>query len=209
MHDDTDRAVKDAAGDRPTGVTELLREFRAGVPDALERLMPLVYDDLSLIAHRQLGFEPDGHTLSTTALVHEAYVRLVDQGRVQWADRAHFLGVAAHVMRRVLVDHARRHRAARRGGPGLKRVPLDVLQAADACELSVGERADVLLALDGALATLGRLEPRQARVVECRFFAGLTENETAQALGVTARTVARDWVKARGWLYQELAGADD
>lgn len=208
MQNDTGKAGEAAAAGRPHGVTELLLQFRAGAPDALERLMPLVYDDLSRIAHRQLRLEPAGHTLSTAALVHEAYLRLVDQTRAQWADRAHFLGVAAQVMRRILVDHARRHHAARRGGPQLKRVPLDVLQAAEAVELGAGERADVLVALDDALDRLGRLEPRQARVVECRFFAGLTETETAEALGVTPRTIARDWVKARGWLFQELAGAD-
>jgi RNA polymerase sigma factor (TIGR02999 family) len=207
MRNGTGEAGEEAAAERPQAVTELLVELRAGSPGALERLMPLVYDELSRIARRQLRSEPAGHTLSTTALVHEAYLRLVDQKRAQWVDRSHFLGVAAHMMRRVLVDHARRHRAARRGGHELRRVPLEVLQATDAAQLAVTERADVLLALDDALETLGRLEPRQARVVECRFFGGLTEPETADALGVTARTVARDWVKARGWLIQELTDA--
>ena len=186
-------------------MTELLVDLRRGAPGAMEQLMSVVYDDLSRIAHRHLRIESAGHTLSTTALVHEAYLRLVDQTRAQWMDRAQFLGIAAQVMRRVLVDHARRHRAGRRGGPQLQRVPLEMLESADAGAAAAGERADVLMALDDALLTLGRLAPRQARVVECRFFGGLTEDETASVLGVTARTVARDWVKARGWLMQELS----
>ncbi|CAN5356646.1 sigma-70 family RNA polymerase sigma factor [soil metagenome] len=185
-------------------ITEVLGELRDGVPGAMDRLVPLVYADLARIAHRQLGLEAAGHTLSTTELVHEAYLRLVDQTRAQWAERAHFFAVAAHVMRRVLVDHARRHRAARRGGAHRRFVPLEVLESADGGNLTAGQRADVLLATDEALERLAVLDARQARVVECRFFGGLTEAETAEALGVTARTVARDWVKARGWLYQEL-----
>ena len=186
-------------------ITEALGEWRDGVPGALDRLVPLVYADLARIAHRQLGLEAPGHTLSTTALVHEAYLRLVDQTRAQWADRAQFFAVAAHVMRRVLVDYARRHRAARRGGAPPRTVSLEALESADAGSLAAGERADVLLAMDEALERLAGLDPRQVRVVECRFFGGLTEAETAEALGVTARTVARDWVKARGWLYQTLS----
>ena len=185
-------------------ITELLVRVRDGVPDALDALMPLVYADLARIAHRQLGIEAPGHTLSTHALVHEAYLRLVDQTRVEWADRVQFFAVAAQAMRRVLVDHARRHRAARRGGGRAGTVSLDALDAADASHLAAAERADVLVALDEALDRLAVLDPRQARVVECRFFGGLTEAETADALGVTPRTVARDWVKARGWLYQAL-----
>jgi len=193
----------DAAGQRHA-VTDALGALREGAPGAMEQLVPLVYDDLTRIAHRQLGLEAAGHTLSTTALVHEAYLRLVDQTRARWADRAQFFGVAAHAMRRVLVDHARRHRASRRGGPHRRVVSFDALDTADAAGLAAGERADALLALDEALERLGALDARQARVVECRFFGGLTEAETADALGVTARTVARDWVKARGWLYEEL-----
>jgi RNA polymerase sigma factor (TIGR02999 family) len=189
---------------RQHAVTEALGALRAGAPGAMERFIPLVYDDLARIAHRQLAAEPVGHTLSTSALVHEAYLRLVDQARARWEDRAQFFAVAAHTMRRVLIDHARRHRAARRGGPGARAVSLEVLDAAGAAALSADERADVLLALDEALGRLAVVDPRQARVVECRFFGGLTADETAVALGVTARTVERDWVKARGWLYQEL-----
>jgi RNA polymerase sigma factor (TIGR02999 family) len=197
----------DAAA-RPHAITDALAALRGGDPDAMDRLVPLVYDELARIAHRQLGLEVTGHTLSTTALVHEAYLRLVDQTRAQWADRAQFFGVAAHSMRRVLVDHARRHRAARRGGVNRRDIPLEQLGAADAANLAAGDRADILVAMDEALERLAALDARQARVVECRFFGGLTESETAEALGVTARTVARDWVKARGWLYQEL-GRDE
>jgi RNA polymerase sigma factor (TIGR02999 family) len=189
----------------PRAITEVLGELREGVPGALDRLIPLVYEDLARIAHRQLGLEGPGHTLSTSALVHEAYLRLVDQTRAHWADRAQFYAVAAHVMRRVLVDHARRHRATRRGGGDPRPVSLDALDVKDAGNLAVDDRADVLLAVDEALDRLAMLDARQARVVDCRFFGGLTETETAEALGVTSRTVERDWAKARGWLYQELS----
>jgi RNA polymerase sigma factor (TIGR02999 family) len=171
----------------------------------MDRLVPLVYGDLARIAHRQLGLEDSGHTLATSDLVHEAYLRLVDQTRVQWNDRAHFFAVAAHVMRRVLVDHARRHRAARRGGSDRRAISLEELESANPASLTANQRADVLVAMDDALERLAALDSRQARVVECRFFGGMTEPETAEALGVTERTVARDWVKARGWLYQELS----
>lgn len=185
-------------------ITDALGELRQGVPGAMDRLVALVYADLARIAHRQLGLEAAGHSFSTTDLVHEAYLRLVDQARAQWSDRTHFFAVAAHVMRRVLVDHARRHRAARRGGAHRHAIPLDALDSADGGSLAPEACADLLLALDEALDRLGALDARQARVVECRFFGGLTEGETAEALGVTARTVARDWVKARGWLYRAL-----
>jgi RNA polymerase sigma factor (TIGR02999 family) len=185
-------------------VTEALGALRAGAPGAMDRLVPLVYDDLARIARRQLGLEGPGHTLSTSALVHEAYLRLVDQTRAEWADRAQFFGVAAQTMRRVLVDHARRHRAARRGGVDRRVVSLEVLDAADAASLAAGDRADILLAVDEALERLAELDPRQARVVECRFFGGLSAAETAEVLGITSRTVERDWTKARGWLYGAL-----
>jgi RNA polymerase sigma factor (TIGR02999 family) len=189
-------------------ITDALGQLRDGVPGALDRLMPLVYGDLAGIAHRQLALEASGHTLATTELVHEAYLRLVDQTRIQWNDRVHFFAVAAHVMRRVLVDHARRHRAARRGGPHKRPISLEELDSATNGSLTANQRADVLVAMDDALEQLASLDARQARVVECRFFGGMTEPETAQALGVTERTVARDWVKARGWLYQKLCDDD-
>jgi RNA polymerase sigma factor (TIGR02999 family) len=185
-------------------ITEALAAVAAGAEGAMDRLVPLVYDDLSRIARRQLSLEATGHTLSTGALVHEAYLRIANHARDHTADRAHFFGAAAQAMRRVLVDHARRHRAARRGGVEKRPVSLEALEATDSAALAAGDRADVLLALDEALERLAVLDPRQARVVECRFFGGLTAEETADALGVTTRTVERDWVKARGWLYQAL-----
>ena len=184
--------------DTQAEITSLLQEVRSGEGDAMERLLPLVYEDLRRIAHRQLAGERDGHTVSTTALVHEAYLRLVDRN-ADWSNRAQFFAVAAQAMRLVLVDYARQHRAAKRGG-ALRQVPLD-----DAM-LVVEERADLLLGLDEALTRLAALDARQGRVVECRFFGGLTEEETAEVLGVTARTVRRDWIKAKGWLHQELNG---
>lgn len=171
----------------------------------MDQLMPLVYDQLRRMAHRQLGAEPTGHTLNTTALVHEAWFRLVDQTRAQWEDRAHFFAIAAQAMRRILIDYARRHRAARRGGlDGGAPIPISL----DAVELSVAERAETLLALDEALERLAQVDTRLARVVECRFFAGLTEAETAEALGVSVRTVAREWALAKGWLYRALNDDD-
>ena len=186
----------------PEAITEALYALRNGAPDAMDRLVPLVYEQLRRIAHLQLRAEPVGHTFSTTALVHEAYLKLVDQRRADWQDRGHFFAVASSAMRRILVDYARRYRAARRGGGDdgapARPVPLDDN------EIPVTERADALVALDEALERLGQFDARQARVVECRFFGGLTEEETAAALGISQRTVAREWVTARGWLYREL-----
>ena len=186
------------------GITDALVALRAGAPGAMDQLVALVYPDLLRIAHRQLGLEGAGHTLSTTAVVHEAYLRLAEQTRAQWTDRIQFLAVAAQAMRRVLVDHARRHCAARRGGSRMRTLSIDALEPTDRGRVAVDERADVLVAMDEALERLAVLDSRQARVVACRFLGGLTEAETAAALGVTARTVSRDWLKARGWLYQEL-----
>jgi RNA polymerase sigma factor (TIGR02999 family) len=186
-------------------ITDALCAVRDGTPGAMERLAPLVYEQLKRIARRQLRGEATGHTLSTTALVHEAYLKLVDQTQAQWHDRGHFFAVASGAMRRILVDYARRYRAIRRGG-GNDGAPLPPMPL-DAAEILVEARADTLVALDEALERLGQLDERQARVVECRFFGGLTEEETASALGISQRTVAREWVTARGWLYQELRGA--
>jgi RNA polymerase sigma factor (TIGR02999 family) len=173
-------------------------------PEAMSRLMPLVYDKLKRIAHRQLASEAPGHTLSTTAVVHEAYLRLADQSRVEWVDRGQFFAVAARAMRRILIDYARQHRAARRGGSGRLAIALDVLEQNDSASISVPDRAESLLALDEALEGLHRMDPRLARVVECRFFAGLSETETSEALGVSKRTVSRDWRMARTWLHEAL-----
>lgn len=177
--------------------TELLLRAREGDEDAAARVFPVIYEELRRLAHHQLRREAVGHTLSTTALVHEAWLRLIDHTRVRWNERAHFLAIAATAMRRILIDHARSHRRLKRGGR-LKRVPLDSI------ELAAEDRADLLLALDDALARLGRFDSRQARVVECRFFGGMTEEETAEALGIGLRTAKRDWAKAKSWLYQEI-----
>lgn len=181
-------------------VTDLLARSRDGNATALDELIPLVYDELRAIAHRQLRLERAHHTLSTTAVVNEAYLRLVDQRRVDWRDRTHFFGVAAHLMRRVLVDYARRRGARKREG-GSDALTLDEAM------LAVDEQGDMLVALDDALARLAELDARLARVVELRFFAGLTEPETAEVLGVSPRTVRYDWVKAKGWLYRDIVGA--
>ena len=177
--------------------TALLLEFRTGDASAVEALFPLLYDELRDIAHRQLARERSGHTLSTTALVHEAYERLVDQTKVEWQDRTHFCAVAARAMRRILVDYARRRKALKRGG-AQQPLPLDENRiAADA-------QAELLVSLDEALQRLANLNERLSRVVEMRFFGGMSEEETAQALEVSPRTVRRDWVKARAWLFKEL-----
>lgn len=182
-----------------TDATERLLQACGGDSSAMRDAFPLVYEELRRLAHRQLQREPDGHTLSTTALVHEAYIKLVDQTRVHWTGRAHFMAIAATAMRRILIDRARSHATAKRGGK-LLRVPLDNL------DVAAEDRADVLIALDGALSRLKELDERQARVVECRFFGGMTEEETAEALAVGLRTVKRDWARARSWLFHELYG---
>jgi RNA polymerase sigma factor (TIGR02999 family) len=179
-------------------LTELLLALREGQAGAVDRLYPLVYEELRRIAHRAIRGERTGHTLGTTGLVHEAYLGLVDQTRLEYRDRAHFYGIAARAMRHILVDYARRHGAAKRGG-NLRAIPLDE------AILAVEDRADALLALDEALGELEALDPRLGQVVQCRFFGGLTEEETGEVLGVTARTVRRDWLKAKGWLYQHLS----
>jgi len=177
-------------------VTRLLRAWSDGDDGAFDALVPLVYDDLRRIARQHLRRRGGALTLDTTALVHEAWLRLVDHDRVEWEDRGHFLAVYSVVTRNLLVDLARRRAANKRGG-GRKRVDLDRI------ELSVDEQADLILALDSALQRLGDFDPRLARVVECRFFAGLTEDETARAMDCTERTVRRYWVKARA-LLQDL-----
>jgi RNA polymerase sigma factor (TIGR02999 family) len=179
-------------------VTDLLVRLRDGDPGAMDRLFPLVYGELRRIAHWQLRGERPGHTLSTTGLVHETYLKLVDQTRIQWRDRGHFFRVASWAMRRILVDYARSYRTLRRGG-GLQRVPFDE-------DLAIAERGETLVALDEALDRLAAVDERLSRVVECRYFGGLTAEETAEALGISTRTVERDWLKARSWLHLELGG---
>ena len=179
-------------------VTELLAKARSGDSSALANVFPLIYDELHRLAQRQLQREPDGHTLSPTALVHEAYMRLIDYSRMEWNNRAHFLAVAATAMRRILVDHARSHRSMKRGG-AVRHVPIEGV------ELGTEERAELLIAVDEALVRLKEIDPRQAQVVECRFFGGMTEEETAEALGIGLRTAKRDWAKAKSWLHREIA----
>lgn len=170
-------------------------------PGDAEALFPELYHELRRIAHRQLGAERTGHTLSTTALVHEAYVKLADQTRARFENRSHFLAVSSQAMRRILVAHARKVKAEKRGGRWQR---LDF----DSVEIPVEERAEALVALDAAMERLAGFSPRLGRVVECRFFGGMTEEEVATALGVTERTVRRDWIKAKGWLVRELEAAD-
>jgi RNA polymerase sigma factor (TIGR02999 family) len=192
------KTSRDVGMSTEASVTQLLELASAGDPTAIDRVFPLVYDELRALAQRQLRNESEGHTLNSGALVHEAYFRLVGRTRTHWRDRAHFMAIAARSMRRILIDHARRLRAVRRGG-GVDRVPVE-----GAHLLSADPPAEQLLELDAALSRLASLHERQARVVECRFFGGLTEEETAAALGIGVRTAKRDWAKARAWLYQEL-----
>jgi RNA polymerase sigma factor (TIGR02999 family) len=190
----------ETSGSTPPGeVTRLLEAVEAGDSDALDRLVPLVYEDLRRVAHRQLDREGGGHTLQTTALIHEAYLKLAGGGSVGATSRAHFLAIAARAMRQVLVDYARKRKAAKRGGGVISVTLGDEPQPADAS-------AEDLLALDEALE---QLEPRQRQVIECRFFGGMEEKDIAAALGVSERTVRRDWVKARAWLYKSLYPTKD
>ena len=205
MADESGHPPEAAAEDHD--ITGLLAAWRGGDTRALDRLFPRVYGELRRIAHARLAAERDDHTLGTTALVHEAYLKLVDQSRAQWESRAQFDAVAARAMRRILVDYARSHQALKRGGPGGPlRLDDDAVAGAALAQVAQGghEEAASLLALDDALSRLAELDERLCRVVECRFFAGYTEEETADALGVTARTVRRDWIKAKGWLYHAL-----
>jgi RNA polymerase sigma factor (TIGR02999 family) len=174
----------------------------------LDSLFPEVYAELRRLAHRRLRAEADGHTLSTTALVHETYLKLSVERAADFGNRERFFALAARAMRRILVDYARRHRATKRSA-NRKPVSLSALDASGSAleqpaEHHITERADVLVAVDDALTKLGEVDERLARVVEYRFFTGLTERETAELLGVTTRTVARDWVRARGWLLEHL-----
>jgi RNA polymerase sigma factor (TIGR02999 family) len=178
-------------------VTALLADWSRGDRSALNQLLPLVYSELRRIAARQLRTERAGHTLQPTALVHEVYLRMVDQRRVDWQNRAHFFGVAAQVMRRILVDHARRHHAGKRGA-GVRCVSVD-----DAKEVAASNEMPIL-ALDDALDRLQKVDPELARIVELRAFGGLTIEEAAQVLKVSPSTAKRDWRTAKAWLAREL-----
>jgi RNA polymerase sigma factor (TIGR02999 family) len=181
----------------PGEITELLAEWSDGDPEALERLMPLVFEDLRQLARKQFRRESDGHTLQPTALVHEVYMRLSGQRKVEWENRAQFFAFAAMLMRRILVDHAKARRAAKRGGQA-RPLPLD-----EAFAVPGGGDVDVL-ALDEALTDLARIDPRQARIVELRYFVGLTQDEAAEVLSVSTTTVKREWRSARLWLYSQV-----
>ena len=178
-------------------VTGLLEAWSHGDQAALDKLIPLVYDELRQLAHRYMKRERAGHTLQTTALVNEAYARLVDQRNVQWQNRAHFFAVAAQVMRHILIDHARNQTRAKRGGDA-QHISLDDAQTMSA------ERAAELLALDEALKKLAEIDERRSRVVELRYFGGLSIDETAEVLKIKPITVSRDWRWARAWLFRAL-----
>ena len=181
-------------------ITRLLVAHREGDQRAFEQLVPLVYDDLRRIARRQLARHRANGTLNTTALVHEAYLKMVDQSRVEVNDRGHFFAIAARAMRQIIIDYARKRSAAKRGGG---RVPVSL----DKVQIAVDDQAEMLLTIDEALSRLTALNERLTRVFECRFFAGLTEQETAEALDLSLRTVQRDWMKGKAWLRRELTAS--
>jgi RNA polymerase sigma-70 factor (ECF subfamily) len=181
----------------PHDVTQLLRAWSAGNQEALERLVPLVYEELHRLASHYMSGERSGHTLQTSALVNEAYLRLTDWKNVQWQNRAHFFGVAAQMMRRILVDFARSRQYAKHGG-GMSRVSL-----AETAIVSP-ERGEDFIALDEALERLAGIDQRKSRIVELRFFGGLSVEETAEVVKISARTVMREWSLAQAWLYREL-----
>ena len=181
----------------PAGVTQLLLDWNHGNPAALDDLLPMIQSQLHDIARGHLRHEQAGHSLEPSALVNELYLRLIDQERVSWRDRAHFFGVSAQIMRRILVDHARRKQSAKRGGE-LTRITLS-----DAIGTPESDQVDVVF-LDDVLTRLGEIFPQQSRVVELRFFAGLTVEETAEALGISTATVSREWTMAKAWLRRAM-----
>ena len=182
----------------PSQITQLLQRWRDGNREALDALLPLVYEELRRLAHRHLRNERAEHTLQSSALVHEAYLRLVGQDFPQWEGRTHFFAIAAQLMRQILVDYARRHRASKRGS-GVCMLTLDDVEA-------VPQRKDVdVVALNDALNSLAEIDPRQSQIVELRFFAGLSLEETSEAMGIGTATVQRDWTAARAWLHREIS----
>ncbi len=182
----------------PKEVTQLLADWRGGSHQALEELMPLVYQELHRLADHYLRRERVGHTLQATALINEAYLRIINQEAVNWQNRAHFFGVAAQMMRRILVDHARSHLYAKRGGGAQK------LTINEALDVPQQERDLDLVALDDALQRLEQIDPQQSKIIELRFFGGLTIEETAEVLGISPATIKREWNWAKAWLYREL-----
>jgi RNA polymerase sigma factor (TIGR02999 family) len=184
-------------GDSASQVTDLLARWRSGDKEALDSLMPLVYEELRILARHYLRMERPDHTLQSTALVHEAFVRLVGQKPPEWKSRKHFYGVAARLMRQILVDHARSHRAAKRGGDSLKLTLDEGLVGKKTMDLD-------LLALDDALNNLAKLNPQESQIVELRFFSGLSIEDTSEILGISPATVKRSWITARAWLFREM-----
>lgn len=186
------------AADTPNDLTQLLHAWRKGDEAARNQLMSLVYDELRRLAGNYLRRERAGHTLQPTALVHEAYLQLIDQSQVSWESRAHFFGAAARLMRRILVDHARAHNAEKRGG-GEERLELNEA-------IGVPEQKDInLLALDDALSELARIDPQQSQIVELRYFGGLSIEETATVLNISPATIKREWSMAKVWLYRQVS----
>lgn len=181
----------------PKQVTRFLQEFADGRSEAFDEVVDLVYADLRNIAHRQLQRARFGETLDTTGLVHEAYMKLIDQEQARWQDRQHFFAITAHAMRQIIVDYARKRFAQKRGGG-------EAAEELDENKVAARKEAERILALNDAVETLGEIDERMLRVVECRFFAGLSEQETADALGMSLRTVQRTWKRARAWLKEEL-----
>ena len=181
-------------------ITQLLAEWSDGNQSALDELYPLVYEELHRLARRYMSRERKGHTLQTTALINEAYVRLVDQRNVHWANRSHFFAISAQIMRRILIDHARRHAYAKRGG-GAQQVSLEEVA------IVAREQSSEIIRLDEALKILAKMDPRRCHVVELRYFGGLSNEEIACVLKVSENTVTRDWNLARAWLYQQLTGS--
>lgn len=183
----------------PDGITQLLIDWGKGDQAALERLMPLVYSELRRLASNYLRRERVGHTLQPTALVNEAYLKLIDQKNAKWQNRAQFFGISAQLMRRILVDHARQRQAVKRGGSDQQRLSITSAEAAVADQPALD-----LLALNEALDELAQMDPQQGRIVELKFFGGLSIEETAEVLGISHATVERDWKSARAWLRQQL-----
>lgn len=183
-------------------VTQLLMEWRNGDRQALDALIPIVYDELRAIARRYMNRERSGHTLQTAALINEAYLRLVDKQDVAWQNRTHFFAISARIMRNLLVDHARARQMAKRGG-GAVQVSLNEAIAGSEPEMTVD-----MLALDEALTRLAEFDERKARIVELRFFGGLSADETAEALDLSEITIKREWLKAKAWLFRELGGTE-
>ncbi|MGQ0702697.1 MAG: sigma-70 family RNA polymerase sigma factor [Gemmatimonadales bacterium] len=192
-----------SASERAGIITGMLRDAAQGNKEAFDRLLPHVYEELRELAHAKLRLERSGHTLNTTGLVHEAYLRLVGQTRVEWKNRSHFFAVASEAMRRILVDYAKQRQAAKRGG-GAVHLPLDAAGNVAAASLFSNAEAEDLIALDDALHRLHGFNPQGARIVQYRFFGGMAEAEVAEVLGVSERTVRRSWTVARAWLKREL-----